>query len=75
MLADESTCLRAYLGYSGWSAGQLETELAERHLDRRHPPADLFERPMQERLWRGLLSDEGDEWRLLADEPDEPDKN
>jgi hypothetical protein len=30
---------------------------------------------MQEALWRSLLSDEGDEWRLMVDEPDEPGKN
>jgi hypothetical protein len=30
---------------------------------------------MQESLWRALLSEEGDEWRLLVDEPDEPGKN
>jgi putative transcriptional regulator len=75
MLSDESTRLRAYLGYSGWSAGQLETELRTGTWIVASPPADLFERPMQEGLWRALLCDEGDEWRLMVDEPDEPGKN
>jgi len=75
MLADESTRLRAYLGYSGWSAGQLENELKFGTWIVASPPADLFERPMHEGLWRGLLSEEGDEWRLLVDEPDEPGQN
>lgn len=75
MIADESTRLRAYLGYSGWSAGQLENELKCGTWIVASPPADLFERPTQEELWRALLSDEGDQWRLLVDEPDEPGKN
>ncbi len=75
MLANESTRLRAYLGYSGWSAGQLENELKTGTWIVASPPADLFERPMQEALWRALLSEEGDEWRLMVDEPDEPGKN
>jgi len=75
LMADESTRLRAYLGYSGWSAGQLENELKSGTWIVASPPADLFERPMQEALWRSLLSDEGAEWELMADEPDEPGKN
>jgi putative transcriptional regulator len=75
MLSDGSTRIRAYLGYSGWSAGQLEKELRSGTWIVASPPADLFERPMQEELWRTLLSEEGDQWRLLADEPDEPGKN
>ena len=75
MLADDSTCLRAYLGYSGWSKGQLESELACGAWIVASPPPDLFQRPMQESLWRGLLSEEGDEWRLLLDAPEEPGKN
>jgi putative transcriptional regulator len=75
MLSDESTRLRAYLGYSGWTAGQLESELKSGTWIVVSPPADLFERPMQEGLWRALLSDEGDQWRLMVDEPDEPGKN
>jgi len=75
MLSDESTHLRAYLGYSGWSAGQLENELDCGTWIVASPPADLFDRPMLEGLWRALLSEEGDQWRLLVDEPDEPGKN
>ncbi|HEY1791912.1 MAG TPA: YqgE/AlgH family protein [Opitutaceae bacterium] len=75
MVADQSTKLRAYLGYSGWSAGQLENELECGTWIVATPPADLFERPMKEVLWRTLLSDEGGEWRLMAEEPDEPGKN
>jgi putative transcriptional regulator len=75
MLADRSTRLRAYLGYSGWSAGQLETEIESGTWIIASPPPDLFERSMHESLWRSLLADEGEEWRLLADEPDEPGKN
>jgi len=30
---------------------------------------------MHEGLWRTLLTEEGDEWRLIVDEPDEPGKN
>ena len=75
MLSDGSTRLRAYLGYSGWTAGQLENELRSGTWIVASPPADLFERPMQEGLWRSLLSEEGDQWRLLVDEPDEPGKN
>ena len=75
MLKDETTRLRAYLGYSGWSKGQLEKELEGGAWIIASPPADLFERRMQEGLWRALLAEEGDEWRLMADEPDEPGKN
>ena len=75
LLEDEATQMRAYLGYSGWGAGQLETELKSGTWIVASPPADLFERPVKEALWRSLLSDEGGEWLLMADEPEEPGKN
>ena len=75
LLTQESTHLRAYLGYSGWSAGQLENELKSGTWIVASPPADLFDRKVHETLWRTLLADEGDEWRLMVDEPDEPGKN
>ena len=75
MLADKKTRLRAYLGYSGWSAGQLENEIESGTWIISSPPADLFDRPMQDSLWRSLLADEGDEWKLFVDEPEETGKN
>jgi len=75
LMADKKTRLRAYLGYSGWSAGQLEKELESGTWIISSPPADLFDRPMQDSLWRSLLADEGDEWKLFVDEPEETGKN
>jgi putative transcriptional regulator len=75
MMEEEGTQVRAYLGYSGWSKGQLEQELKGGAWIVATPPPDLFDRPIEEALWKGLLGEEGDEWRLLIDEPEEPGKN
>lgn len=72
---EEATSLRAYVGYSGWSEGQLENELGQNTWVVAPAPSDLFSLPPDDNLWRTLLSREGEEWKLLADEPDEPEKN
>lgn len=64
--------LRIYAGYSGWSAGQLEAELAEGawHV----VPAsseDPFE-PSPERLWQDVLRRQGGRLALLATQPEDP---
>jgi putative transcriptional regulator len=75
LLADEDTHLRAFFGYSGWTAGQLENELKHQTWIVTHAPPDLFRQPGDTILWRKTLGDVGAEWRLLADEPDEPGEN
>jgi len=75
LLEEEGTALRAYVGYSGWSEGQLENELGQNTWVVASAPTDLFSLPIDETLWRTLLAREGDHWRLLAEEPDEPEKN
>jgi putative transcriptional regulator len=75
LFADEDTQLRAFLGYAGWSAGQLEEELKSGSWIVADAPGDLFTRPGDETLWRNVLSGEGEEWRLLADEPEDPEVN
>ena len=72
---EEGTELRAFVGYSGWSEGQLENELEQKTWVVASAPTDLFSLATDESLWRTLLGREGAEWRLLADEPDEPEKN
>lgn len=65
---------RAFLGYAGWSAGQLEMELSR--FDWAISP---FVRPFgklaPQNLWRSLLGEVRPEWLVLADIPDDPSLN
>lgn len=67
--------MRAYLGHSGWGAGQLENELKHHTWAVSAIPADLLLRKPDESLWRGVISQVGPEWRLLAHEPEDPERN
>jgi putative transcriptional regulator len=75
LLVEGGTQLRAYLGYSGWSRGQLENELKQNTWVVTDVPADLLVQPQDDSLWRKVLGNLGDDWRLLAGEPDEPSRN
>jgi putative transcriptional regulator len=67
--------LRIYAGYAGWSAGQLESELAEGawyvvSAEARDPFTD---RP--EALWRAVLRRQRGELAFMATYPDDPSAN
>ena len=75
LLEEEGTHVRGFLGYSGWSAGQLENEMKVRTWIVADVPEDLLTHTQDDSLWRTVLGREGAEWRLLADEPEHPEKN
>jgi len=75
LLDQKNVHVRAYFGYAGWSPGQLKNELKQNTWIVADAPTDLFERPGDATLWRNALGREGLEWRLLADEPEETDRN
>ncbi|MDB6095410.1 MAG: hypothetical protein JWM32_2972 [Verrucomicrobia bacterium] len=75
LLTEPSTHIRAFLGYSGWTGGQLETELKQNTWIVAEIPPDLLEHPQDDGLWRGVLGGIGDEWKLLADEPEDTSRN
>ena len=75
LLAEGNTQLRGYLGYSGWSRGQLENELKQNTWVVTEIPGNLLEQPQDNSLWQKVLSNIGDEWRLLAGEPEDPTLN
>ncbi|HVW20204.1 MAG TPA: YqgE/AlgH family protein [Opitutaceae bacterium] len=75
LLAEDGMHVRAFFGYSGWSGGQLETELRGNTWIVAQPPPDLFAQPGDKGLWRSVLLRAGPEWQLLADEPEEPGEN
>jgi putative transcriptional regulator len=75
LAAEEGTEVRAFLGYSGWSGGQLEKELKQNTWIVADVPAGLLSQPPGGGLWRSVLGALGDEWRLLAEEPEDTSLN
>jgi putative transcriptional regulator len=75
LLAEDGTHVRGFLGYSGWSAGQLENEMKHKTWIVADVPEDLLTQAQDESLWRTVLGREGARWRLEAGEPDHPEEN
>lgn len=75
LATEEGTQLRAFLGYSGWSGGQLENELKQNTWIVTDVPAGLLGHAEGHEMWRDVLSGLGEEWRLLANEPEDTSLN
>ncbi len=75
LIGEDDTHVRGFLGYSGWSAGQLENEMRLQTWVVAEVPEDLLTQPQDDGLWRAVLGREGAEWRLLANEPEDPAAN
>ena len=67
--------VRAFVGYSGWSEGQLESELQQRAWSTRKPVPGVPSIDVNECLWGELLSSMGPYYRLLAGMPEHPEWN
>ena len=67
--------LRAFLGYAGWTSGQLEGELARETWVVANLDPGFIEHAPDESLWRRVLGSINARWRLLAGEPDDPQLN
>ena len=75
LAGQEGVQLRAFLGYAGWSGGQLEGELErDTWVVAELEPEIIHQRP-DESLWRSVLGGLDPQWRLLAGEPDDPERN
>lgn len=66
--------LRGFLGYSGWSGGQLEDEIGQGAWII-SPLTSELETIGGGALWRTIVSRQSPEMRLLAQEPDDPSLN
>lgn len=67
--------LRAFQGYSGWSRGQLESEIAEKSWLVFPPSRRLIDMPHPENAWQEIMHRLGPIYRLLAGMPDDPSLN
>lgn len=75
LINEEGVHMRAFLGYAGWTGGQLEEEMQRDTWVVSPLVADLLEDAPDEQLWRDLLGQIDDEWKLLANEPEDPSLN
>lgn len=64
--------VRAFVGYSGWTAGQLENELRRSSWFTTRPRPDLLGKEHDMTLWSGLLRQISPLHRILAEAPDDP---
>ena len=67
--------VRAFIGYSGWSAGQLENELRRSSWIATRPQPDLLGHEHDRNLWSELLRHLSPLHRILAEAPDDPSLN
>ena len=74
-LHDEALVVRAFVGYAGWSKGQLEAELAQRSWLVGKAPREVLDLERCPTLWREILSTYGPWFQLLAEAPDDPGVN
>lgn len=67
--------LRAFAGYSGWSAGQLEDEISQSAWLVVEPTESLITMHQPQAVWDQILSQCGPLMTLMAAAPDDPSKN
>lgn len=67
--------VRAFIGYSGWSAGQLENELRRNSWFTARPPENILGLSHDQQLWNQLLGQMSPLHRILAQAPDDPSLN
>ncbi len=67
--------VRAFVGYSGWSEGQLEGELKLRSWITTSPQPILMTGEDITTLWEDILKNMGPKYELLASMPEKPELN
>ena len=67
--------IRFFLGYSGWSAGQLEREIQENSWVITRVKSDTIMNSRGSDTWKRVLSSLKNKYRIWADFPDSPDMN
>lgn len=67
--------IRFFLGYSGWSAGQLEKELKENSWVIAKVNSNIVLNNRSDDIWKRVLRSFKNKYRMWADFPDSPEMN
>lgn len=75
-LAEEDpSAIRAFVGYAGWSAGQLESEMKQKAWILQKPSRAALKPDRLPKLWFEIMRGLGPWYKLLAAAPDDPSLN
>jgi putative transcriptional regulator len=69
------TLVRAFVGYAGWTAGQLEGEIRRNTWITTRPNTDLLGQSHDRELWAEILRSLSPYHRILAEAPEDPRAN
>jgi len=67
--------IRFFLGYSGWSSGQLERELKENSWVIAKVNSNIVLNTRGDDIWKKVLRSFKNKYRMWADFPDSPEMN
>ncbi|MCL4113181.1 UNVERIFIED_CONTAM: hypothetical protein GTU68_051198 [Idotea baltica] len=67
--------VRFFVGYSGWSAGQLEEELKGKTWIVADPPEEFSFNIPADKLWQSVLQSMGGKYRVISHYPEDPVMN
>lgn len=71
----DATRIRFFIGYSGWSNGQLDNELAEKTWLTTEATRPLIFHEQAEELWKDALKHMGGEYGMMINFPIDPQLN
>jgi putative transcriptional regulator len=72
---DEPVPVCAFIGYAGWTAGQLEAEVQEKAWLVRKPSRSVLKFERLSQLWFDIMRGLGPWYKMLAAAPDDPSLN
>lgn len=71
----DADSIRFFIGYSGWGAGQLETEMTEKTWLTVEATRSLIFHPQAEEIWKDSLKHLGGEYEMMINFPIDPQLN
>jgi putative transcriptional regulator len=74
-VGEDPTSIRAYVGYAGWSAGQLEAEMKQKAWILQRPTREALTPDRLPKLWFEIMHALGPWYKMLSAAPDDPSLN
>lgn len=75
LVDEDPTSIRAFVGYAGWSAGQLEAEMKQKAWILQKPTREALAPGRLPKLWFEIMRGLGPWYKMLAAAPDDPSLN